>query len=68
VDRATGPDEGILTCPACGHHQREAMPRNACVRFYVCGACGARHGTRPGNCCVFCSWGDRPCPPRREGT
>nr|WP_269146634.1 GDCCVxC domain-containing (seleno)protein [Mariprofundus ferrooxydans] len=21
---------------------------------------------KPGDCCVFCSWGDLPCPPVRQ--
>lgn len=41
------------------------MPDDACLRFYDCPSCGARLRPREGDCCVFCSYGDRECPPRR---
>ncbi|WP_281251220.1 GDCCVxC domain-containing (seleno)protein [Tropicimonas sediminicola] len=56
-----------LTCPRCGHRSREDMPGNACVWFYECPACAALLRPRPGDCCVFCSYGDVPCPPVQEG-
>ncbi len=56
-----------LTCPRCGHRQREAMASNACVYRYECAQCGADIKTRPGSCCVFCSYGDTPCPPEQVG-
>jgi len=52
-----------LTCPACGHAESEPMPTNACVHFYECTACGALLKPLEGDCCVFCSYGDTPCPP-----
>jgi hypothetical protein len=52
-----------ITCPACGHRAPETMPTNACVFFYVCKGCGIRFKPRGGDCCVFCSYGDLPCPP-----
>ncbi|MGI8747187.1 MAG: GDCCVxC domain-containing (seleno)protein [Deinococcus sp.] len=52
-----------LTCPACAHAQRAEMPQDACVFFYACDCCGKLHKPRPGDCCVFCSYGDAPCPP-----
>ncbi|MCT8971946.1 GDCCVxC domain-containing (seleno)protein [Microbaculum marinisediminis] len=52
-----------LTCPKCGHRQSEEMPDNACVYFYECTGCHALLRPRPGDCCVFCSYGDVPCPP-----
>ncbi len=62
----------ILTCPACGHQKAEAMPEDACLYFYDCEGCGARLKPKPGDCCVFCSYGSVPCPPiqaeRGEGT
>ena len=53
----------VLTCPHCGHGALETMPTNACVYFYDCGACGATLKPKYGDCCVFCSYGDTPCPP-----
>jgi hypothetical protein len=52
-----------LTCPQCGHRAREAMPTDACQFFYECKGCGAVLKPLPGDCCVFCSYGDAPCPP-----
>jgi hypothetical protein len=53
----------IITCPACGTAKAEEMPINACVYFYRCSGCQAVLKPQPGDCCVFCSYGDRPCPP-----
>jgi hypothetical protein len=55
--------ETILHCPECGHAAAETMPTDACVFFYDCARCGARLRPRPGDCCVFCSYGSVPCPP-----
>ena len=52
-----------LTCPHCGHVAEERMPSDACQYFYDCRACGALLKPKPGDCCVFCSYGDVPCPP-----
>lgn len=52
-----------LCCPACGAHTTEIMPTEACQYFYDCPACGAVLKPKAGDCCVFCSYGDQPCPP-----
>lgn len=52
-----------LTCPVCGHQSMETMPTNACQYFYDCRGCGAVLKPKPGDCCVFCSFGTTPCPP-----
>lgn len=60
--------QSTITCPYCGHEATEAMPDNACVYFHECGGCGELIRPRPGNCCVFCSYGNVPCPPvQRDG-
>ncbi|HEX2140201.1 MAG TPA: GDCCVxC domain-containing (seleno)protein [Woeseiaceae bacterium] len=56
-----------LTCPHCGRASIETMPTNACVYFHECEGCGTMLRPKPGDCCVFCSYGDRPCPPRMCG-
>ena len=28
-----------ITCPACGHREREIMPEDACQYFYKCKGC-----------------------------
>jgi hypothetical protein len=52
-----------LTCPECGQAKTEAMPTDACQWFYECAQCGVLLKPKPGDCCVFCSYGDVPCPP-----
>src|SRR6266480_1828065 len=54
-----------LTCPHCGHEKTETMPTNACVHFYECAACRTVLRPKPGDCCVFCSYGSSRCPPRQ---
>ncbi|WP_315834463.1 GDCCVxC domain-containing (seleno)protein [Bradyrhizobium prioriisuperbiae] len=55
-----------LTCPVCGHQASERMPTDACQFFYECKGCGALLKPKAGDCCVFCSYGDVPCPPIQE--
>lgn len=52
----------VLTCPSCGFGRSEAMPTDACLFFYNCTNCGALLEPKPGNCCVFCSYGSVKCP------
>ncbi|MEX2151556.1 MAG: GDCCVxC domain-containing (seleno)protein [Steroidobacteraceae bacterium] len=39
------------------------MPTNACVYFYECTGCCKLLQPLPGDCCIFCSFGDVKCPP-----
>ncbi|HQT00634.1 MAG: hypothetical protein B7Y26_00915 [Hydrogenophilales bacterium 16-64-46] len=55
--------ESVLTCPLCGHAEAETMPTDACQWYYECKACHALLKPKPGDCCVFCSYGTVPCPP-----
>jgi hypothetical protein len=55
-----------IACPLCGHRATETMPTDACQYFYECPACAAILKPKPGDCCVFCSFGDTPCPPMQE--
>lgn len=55
--------ESEITCPHCGHAQTETMPADACLWLYECPHCHAMLRPRPGDCCVFCSYGSVPCPP-----
>ncbi len=52
-----------LTCPHCARQSLEAMPTDACLYFYECTGCGLLLKPQAGDCCVFCSYGDVPCPP-----
>jgi len=56
-----------ITCPECGHRKTETMPTDACQWFYECERCKALLKPKPGDCCVFCSYGDVPCPPIQAG-
>lgn len=56
-----------LTCPECGHRARFEMPANACLFFHQCESCGVMLRPKRGDCCVFCSYGDVPCPPVQLG-
>jgi hypothetical protein len=56
----------IITCPHCGATRTEAMPTDACQWFYACASCAAVLRPKDGDCCVFCSYGDVPCPPIQE--
>lgn len=55
--------ESLLTCPACGHAETLTMPTDACQWFYECPNCRILLKPKPGDCCVFCSYGSVPCPP-----
>ena len=53
--------QSTITCPSCGHRSCETMPTDACRFFFVCPGCGERLKPRPGDCCVFCSYGTDEC-------
>lgn len=55
--------ESTLTCPHCGHVEVLTMPTDACQWYHECPACRALLKPKPGDCCVFCSYGTVPCPP-----
>jgi rubredoxin len=55
--------ESTISCPQCGTAKTERMPADACRIFYQCSGCGAVLRPKPGDCCVFCSYGSVPCPP-----
>ncbi|WP_395070616.1 GDCCVxC domain-containing (seleno)protein [Gracilimonas sp.] len=52
-----------VTCPNCGHQEKEEMPTNSCQFFWECPGCEKVIKPKQGDCCVFCSYGDTPCPP-----
>jgi len=59
--------KSVITCRKCRYRAEETMPTNACLFFYDCPACGAKLKPKPGDCCVFCSYGSMPCPPIQVG-
>lgn len=56
-----------LTCPECSTRWTLTMPEDACQFFIDCPDCGALLRPKPGDCCVFCSYGTVPCPPVQAG-
>jgi hypothetical protein len=52
----------LMTCPHCRTAAMERMPVDACLIVYKCGSCAALLRPKPGDCCVFCSYGSVPCP------
>ncbi|MBN3786906.1 GDCCVxC domain-containing (seleno)protein [Burkholderia sp. Ac-20353] len=58
--------ESVLTCPHCGFSRQETMPVDACQFFYECQGCKALLRPRPGDCCVFCSYGSVCCPSKQR--
>lgn len=57
-----------ITCPACGHVATETMPTDRCQYFYECPSCKVVLKPKRGDCCVYCSYADRPCPSVQDGT
>ncbi|MFY9628588.1 MAG: GDCCVxC domain-containing (seleno)protein [Methylocystis sp.] len=52
-----------IVCPCCGSGETLTMPQDCCCIRYDCPECGAAITPKHGDCCVFCSYGDVPCPP-----
>jgi Zn ribbon nucleic-acid-binding protein len=52
-----------LTCPACRSQSTHTMPTDGCMIVAECHSCGHTMLPKPGDCCVFCSFGDVACPP-----
>ena len=57
--------ESTITCPKCGFQATETMPTDACQYLYDCKGCGEVIRPKQGDCCVFCSYGTTPCPPKQ---
>jgi hypothetical protein len=55
--------QSTITCPHCAVAKTETMPTDSCQFFYECTGCGTKLKPKPGDCCVFCSYGSVPCPP-----
>jgi hypothetical protein len=59
--------QSTLICPNCGFQKTETMPTDACQFFYKCENCQTMLKPKPGDCCVFCSYGTVKCPPMQVG-
>jgi len=58
--------KSVITCLYCGFAKEETMPVDACQFFYQCISCGKVMKPKPGDCCVFCSWGSVKCPDKQK--
>ncbi len=56
-----------IVCPDCGYAKTEIMPAESCVYFYVCEKCNSRLKPLKDDCCVYCSYGSKKCPPVQAG-
>ncbi len=59
--------QSTITCPNCGHKKTETMPTDACQFFYECEKCKTVFKPKPGDCCVYCSYGTVKCPSKQTG-
>jgi hypothetical protein len=57
--------ESTITCPVCGAARHETMPLDVCVYIHRCTSFGTQLRVKPDVCCVFCSYGSVPCPPKQ---
>jgi hypothetical protein len=58
--------ESVVVCPVCGFAELETMPVDACQILYECTHCKTLLRPKPGDCCVFCSYGSVRCPPKQR--
>jgi len=58
--------KSTIKCPECGFEKEETMPTDSCLYFYECSKCKVRLKPKDGDCCVFCSYGTVPCPPKQN--
>jgi hypothetical protein len=57
--------QATITCPSCGCQRTETMPTDSCLFFYECAGCKVMLRPKPGDCCVFCSYGSVKCPSKQ---
>jgi hypothetical protein len=58
--------KSLITCPHCRFTREETMPTDICQFFYQCTNCKTVLKAKPGDCCVFCSYGSVKCPPKQS--
>lgn len=55
-----------LTCPFCGFREKLDIPADFCLISHRCANCNMPIKPAPGDCCVFCSYGDVLCIPKQR--
>ncbi|MFW9990603.1 MAG: GDCCVxC domain-containing (seleno)protein [Candidatus Odinarchaeota archaeon] len=58
--------ETRLKCPHCGLVEVVEMPLDRCIIRHECGYCQSVIVPKKGDCCIFCSHGNIPCPSEQE--
>ena len=54
--------ESTIKCPFCGFEEKIKMPEDKCMKIIICNNCKRAITPKEGNCCVFCSYAEYPCP------
>ena len=54
--------KSTLNCPNPSYAEQVIMPLDYCQFAYECESCHEIMKAKQGYCCVFCSYGDVPCP------
>lgn len=55
----------VITCPHCHTQTTQRMPVASCDIVFNCPNCGEWLRPKPGDCCIYCSYGSQQCPPRQ---
>jgi len=53
--------KGTITCPHCQTKEEITLHKNVCMHSFTCKKCEKVLEASKG-CCVFCDYGDTPCP------
>ena len=54
-----------ITCPNCQFKKTEPLPTEVCLLSYTCTQCNTVMHPKEGDCCVFCTYGDKKCPSKQ---
>jgi hypothetical protein len=57
--------KAMMTCPHCGASYEVEMPTEFCQILMLCPKCGEKITPLEGDCCIFCSYADKKCPPKQ---
>jgi hypothetical protein len=55
-----------LTCPHCKETLTLQMPLDFCLIRYQCEKCEKYITPKKGDCCIFCSYSNKKCPPMQK--
>ena len=55
-----------ITCPSCGHTEKEKLPTETCQVYYNCKKCDKKLTPEGDDCCVYCTYGTHKCPSKQD--